>query len=238
MACPLAEDHPAGGAVAAFDVASMTSSCRSEKLWTSSSATAAGTRVGRAPARRLRPRGSPGSAGSPCRPPRVGRAVGVEPAHLVGGDPAHAGVLERADRVAQRRLDELARPCDRIGGARAADVDALIAIAPTPAGVRAAQRGLGGGGAAAYGALHRVRPAGVGPRARQPDAGQSRRARRAGGPRIRPPAGTSPGARGSRRPRVGRAPRAPGSRRAELSDEPVATARRIPLGRSRPRPRP
>ncbi len=98
---------------------SMTSSCSSVKLCTSSTATAA--RTGRRPPRRRRAsaacrraaRRGPVRAGSPCRlPARRTGAVGVLPAEVVHGDPAH--------RPGQRPTARAAPGRRRPGSCRAA----------------------------------------------------------------------------------------------------------------------
>ena len=177
---------------------SMMSSCSSEKLCTSSTATAPGTP--RRPARRRpRPTAARARAGRPCRRRPAPGAVHVGPAEVV----LHRAVQLREQRGRPRRAGP-GRHVARPGEHRRRRGDHATTA---PVADRAPRRGLrrgtevgehGGrrGGAAAHRALHRGRPSGVGPGPGQEQAGHrgASAGPQRGGARARP--GTSPRARG------------------------------------------
>ena len=141
---------------------SIRSSCSSEKLCTSSTATAPGSAGRDRPADGLggeqRQRRADGLAAAALRRP----PVGVAPAEVVRRDEA-AGRVEPPDGLAQRRLRHARAARSRHGQSRG--------HAATPRSRGPGQYGASGRVAAAHRTLHRGRPSGVGPRAGQEQSG-------------------------------------------------------------------
>ncbi len=197
----------------------MMSSCSSEKLWTSSTATPAAHGVRR---------GSAGGFGAQQDERRSHRlaaaaghlaAVGVQPAEVVAGDPAHPLVGQAVDGCAQRGLHQR-RGRGRGRQARVAIADHALPLRSTGRWTPRCRRATGRSvtrrrarprprDAAAHRAFHGVRPAGRRPRAGQPEAGDAGSLRRAAAPRC--PAACRNVARRSRVTNASRTVAAPGA---------------------------
>ena len=117
---------------------SMMSSCSSEKLCTSSTATPAGTPASASPhglGRQHAQRGTDRLAAAALDRP----ALGVPPAELVAGDQPHPRVVDVLDGVAQRRLDEVAGAGDRVRRGQCVHAANLTVSGPaTPSAASAA----------------------------------------------------------------------------------------------------